>query len=666
MIKESLNKEIAKGTKSERKTFRDVITHYELARQDLDQRIPDWDKKDELFRSHIDEAKWPYNSVVFDPRVFTAIFEKTARLMANKPRGRMVPREGGDAIGAKINNELLSFQWDENERVDGSPMLAKWAMMDQNARKYGASFGLVKWHYETCKKKVDGKYKSQVFYDGPNFKPLVNRDCLPNPSYSTVKGWFQYRDYLTLSELEYTNDSARTEAVYKNLDLLRDAIEQDKAKGGDTRSSNWISKNKSIKGIEDTLGQDTTNKIIEVVTEYSKDRWITFAPKHGVILRDIENPYDHKQIPVVMLKYYPVDDDLYGLSEIEPVERLQRAINALLNQYMDNINISLYTPLKIRATGVQMHTIDFGPGKKWIMNDPSTDVIPFQTAGQGVQEFASTYRFLVSAMQEALGETSQGVSNVTGGQDKTATEIKDSAIQRNARDNYNQMFLSEALKKQMIFWHTMDKQLLFSDPSTQQKIIRIVGKDAIRFFKNAGMDEDTIDEETTNALAESEVPVDPMSMAQPNFPVDVDGETVPKMTMDPTGEMASIILEPDDLSGTYDYIPDIESMSIATDQAVIAAQKSMIDMSYNPQHQQAMAMDGYKVKIKELEEDFYEKLGMKDADKYFEKLPQGDPNAQPNAGAGVIPGQGLPGAMPDASMGAPGGMAQGQAQPIVS
>ncbi len=106
----------AKGTTDERKLFSKVIRHYEMAKQDLDSRIGDWDTKDELFRSYIDEANHPYNAVVFDPRVFTAIFEKTARLFANKPRGRMVPREGGDTLGAKINNELLSFQWDENEK----------------------------------------------------------------------------------------------------------------------------------------------------------------------------------------------------------------------------------------------------------------------------------------------------------------------------------------------------------------------------------------------------------------------------------------------------------------------------------------------------------------------------------------------------------------------
>src|SRR3990167_1678717 len=331
------------GTPAEQELFHEVESHYRMAKEDLDQRRTDWDKKDELFRSNIDETNWPFNSVIFDPRTFTAIIEKTARLFANKPRGRMVPREGGDTLGARINNELLAYQWDDNERVDALPMLAKWAFMDMNARKYGAAFALSKWHFERRIQKDSKDKKSKIWFDGPNFKPLINRDCLPNPAYSSIKNWFQHRDYLTVDELNNVNDTARADPIYKNLDLLLDQIKNSKTRGGDKRESNYLSKNKQIKGLDDYLGRDQSSefKVIELVTEYRDNRWITFAPHHGVIVRDTSN-YDHSQIPVVMLRYYPIDDDLYGFSEIEPIERLQRATNSLINQYFDAINQDLY------------------------------------------------------------------------------------------------------------------------------------------------------------------------------------------------------------------------------------------------------------------------------------------------------------------------------------
>lgn len=656
-----------------------------MAKQDLENRLSDWDTKDELFRSYIDESNWPYSSLVFDPRVFTFIFEKTSRQFANKPRGRMVPREGGDALGAKINNELLSFQWDENERLESWPMLAKWAMMDQNTRKYGASFALAKWHWE---KQVmadgevkDGKkqYKSKVWFDGPDFKPLTNRDCLPNPSYSTLKKWFQYRDYLTLEELQNTNDAARAKPIYKNLDLLRQSIREKDFKGGDTRTSNYQSRNRGIKDLDDYLGKDEYNKVIEIVTEYQPTRWVTFAPKHGVVLRDIPNPYDHGQIPVVMLRYYPIDDDLYGLSEIEPIERLQKAVNALLCQYLDTINMSLYTPLKVRSVGVQMHTLEFGPGKKWIMNDPATDVLPFDQTPTGVQEFTSTYRFMIGAMQEALGETSAATSNlVPGEQGKTATEVKDLAISRNARDNFNQIFLAEAIKKQMLFWHLMNRQFLFNDPREQQKVIRIVGKDAIRYFQQVGLDKTSVSDETGELLSQPEIAalnLNPEEFAQPIYPVQRGGETLPKFNVEPTGEVGSLILEPEDLSGEYDYIPDIQSMSLPDDKQILAAKKAVLEIVANQPITNALAMDQYKIKAKELLEDYLEDLGLKDADKYFEKLPAQQPmmgGVNPNVQVGQ-PGAGGPQTGPAnygnvanrGMVGGPQAMAGGQAGPVV-
>ena len=662
-----------KGTESERKTFSEVIRHYEMAKQDLDNRIVDFDKRDILFRSHIEESDWPYRALVFDPRVFTTLFEKTSRIIANKPRGRLVPREGGDALGAKINNEILDFQWEDNERVDNMPMIAKWQLMDMNARKYGASFAISKWHYQT---ELDDK-KIKVFFDGPNFRPLNNRDCLPNPSYSTIKNWFQYREYVTLDELMYTNDVARGKPVYKNLDSLRDTIRKEDIKGGDNRE--YTIKNKSIKNLTDFLGQDEVYKVVEIVTEMRTNRWITFAPKHGVVIRDIPNPYKHGQIPVVMLKYYPIDDDLYGLSEIEPIEKLQKAINALVCQYLDAVNMSLYAPLKINQTGgaVQMHTLTFGPGAKWLMNTPASDVMAFDQNITGVQEFTSTYRFLVSALQEAMGETSQGISNLAPGQaDKTATEIKDLALSRNARDNYNRIFLSEALKKQMMFWFKMNQQFLFSNEKGKSKILRITSKDAIKYFQNTGLDASGLDDGAIeNIVAAQDMPeeirpnINMEEMMQPLYPIETENGIENKMEVENDGSSAQLHLEPDDLSGNYDYIADVESMSIPNDGEILAAKEKTIALLLNPAAQQMLMAEQYKIKFKEYMEDYMEQLGAKDAGKYFEKIQQpmmGGVNVNPagqtgaetgGMGMGNVPSQGM--------VGNPQAVPNGQANPNI-
>ena len=651
-----------RGTPEEREIYWQVKRHYDLSREDLETRYTDWNKKDELFRSHINEKGWPYSAMVFDPRVFTAIFEKSARLLANKPKGRLVPREGGDALGAKINNALLDYQWDDAERVDGEPMLAKWARMDMNARKYGASFALCKWHFE---KRAIGKEKTQViWFDGPTFTPWNNRDVLHNPSYSSIRKWIQLREWVILEELQRVNDMARARPVYKNLDIIRDSLSKEARGGGDMRSTAWASRNLSIKGLQDFMGKDEVFKTFELVTEYRDDRWISFAPKYGVILRDIPNPYLHGRIPVVQLKYYPIDEDIYGLSEIEPVEKLQKALNALINQYLDAINMGLYTPIKVRTAAVQLHTLEFGPGKKWLMNDPTSDVLPYETSGAGIAEFAQTYRFIVGAMQEALGETSAAVSQMTPGEgERTATEINELSLQRNVRDNFNQLFLGEAIKDQMMFWHLMNQQFLF-DEQNKQRIVRIVGQDAVAFFEEMGLSEQGLTEETINRITSPEMEdiiTDPNfdinSMMEPLFPVATSEGTIPKMVMEEGGDMASIVVEPEDVAGVYDYIPDVRSMA-NPEPATVNALTQLMLLAKDPIAIQARMMDGQRLKLAELEKDLFELLGLKNADKYYER--SADVQAQ-QAGTGTaLPGQtptgvGQPGGVPEGTQAMAGG-----------
>ena len=50
---------------------------------------------------------------------------------------------------------------------------------------------------------------------------------------------------------------ARSKPIYKNLDILRDSLKRDEVqkKFADTRESNYMSKNKSLKGLQDFVGQ---------------------------------------------------------------------------------------------------------------------------------------------------------------------------------------------------------------------------------------------------------------------------------------------------------------------------------------------------------------------------------------------------------------------------
>lgn len=614
---------------SDQDLYTQVKDHYDLAEDETDKRRTgrgrigsiSFDEADELFRSWLDEKKWPYDALLVDPRTFTFIFEKTSRLFANKLRGRLIPREGSDVLASYINNELLNFQWDL--ATYGGSMMNKWALMDINARKYGASFALCKWRFE--------KNGEKVVYDGPEMRVLRNRDCLPDIAATSIEdcNWFQVRDYVTLQDLHQINDSSRGKPIYKNLDLLEVSMKKDEAAngtGGDTRSTNWISRNRTISGLtEDPIGRDRVFKTVEIVTEYRRDRWVTFSPRHGVILRDIKNPYENNELPIVMLRYYPIDDDLYGLSEIEPVKGLQKAINALLSQYVDEINQNMQKPVAI-GPGVKDHTLRWGPGARWRMNNPQTDIRIIETSSNAAAYFTTTYSALVAAMMTALGESSLGVSNIGRfNPEKTATEVQSLNAQRNARDSFNQQFLAEAIKRQMMLWHQMNQKMLFSDPTRKNYIIRIVGNEAIKYFQQLGLNQEGLsDEAARTALTQPNI--DPSAFSKPLAPVNINGEDVSKFQFDEKSRVGQLIVEPGDLQGNFDFIADVTSMSLGTDRDEKQGRSVAITaLLSNPNVLGMLNASGTRPKFKELFIQWLEDSGFKDAEKFFEDLPNQSP-----------------------------------------
>jgi hypothetical protein len=517
-------------------------------------------------------------------------------------------------------------------------MLQKWALMDINARKYGAAFGLCKWRYEK-----DGRGK--VIFDGNDMQVLNNRDIAHDLTANSVENcnWIQVRLYPTMDELERVNDS-RGKIIYKNLDELRQAIgrDSDEGSGGDSRSSALTSRNRAISKLEiDPYGKDKVFKSVEVVTEYRRDRWITFAPRHGIVLRDIRNPYDNYEIPITMLRYYVIDDDLYGLSEIEPIQGLQKAINALLCQYVDEINQNLYSPIAI-GPGVRQHTLEWGKGARWIMNNPLTDFRLVESKSNAAQFFNNTYSVLVAAMMNALGESSLGVSNLQPFQaDKTATEVKALQLQRNARDNYNQLMLADAMKRQLMLWHSMNQKLIFGEDSKKPYVIRIVGRDAIKYFVERGLHDIVLSEEAVKVLKtysevlgippeelQEKAGINPEDLSVPKYPVNVSEEKgkislKPKMTLSPGGEMAEILIEPEDVKGMYDFSVDVESMTVTADEERRQARQTAVSLLVsNPNILALLQQEGVKPKFKELFTTWLDDLGFSDAERYFEKSEQ--------------------------------------------
>jgi hypothetical protein len=617
--------------------FAEVNYHYTYGTQDMETRKLRKNGWDDIIKAYYGKlpANWPYLSKVVDPVIRTAQIEKTSRLFNGKLRGTVVPRESGDVVKSKIINAILDYSWD-NAQLGGS-MLEKWALMDTYTRLFGAAFGLCYW------RKTDD-------YDGVEFKVLDNRDVFVDYQANHVKNanWVQVREWRTLQDLK--NTTIDGENLYENLDELEKLMFAEYQ--GDRRDNRYTSMVKQLRGLEDRVGQDIYFKTVEVVTEYRKDRWITFTPRYGLILRDIENPLDSKIIPVVQLRYYQNGDDVYGESEFEAVLPIQRAINANLCAFQDQINFSLRPPIKVanNADGVRLDTIVYAPNALWLTGSTPNNIIEHQSGTQVVQQFSTTYQVLKSAFNTALGELSAGVSNVNPmATEKTATEVRATFTQMQSRDQYNQLFLSESLKDQMIIWIKLIQQFLFDDPTKYHIIYKITGMEILTELKKYALDDMEVPDEVTSQFADmiqqspDMVDQDMISTiieqtAIPSQPVNLTpnkrtGEFAPKMEMDKFGEFAVLRVEKSDITGNYDYIPDVKSMAVGTSEMMVNGRNQLLTILLNPAVNAQLQSEGDKIKVKDLIIAIAEDNGVKNAGKFFESVQTGA--GQPGMGGGL-------------------------------
>lgn len=631
----------------------EVMAHYQDWTEDRDVRMDrenGWNDILDAFFGRLPD-NWPYDSQVVDPRLRTTIVEKKARLTNSKLRGRTVPREGTDIIKARIQNALLDFQWDN--AGDGGSMNHKWGNMDQDTRLFGSCFGLVYWKYEEDVE--DGEKK--VIFNGNEFKVLDVRNVgLTHGDNVRNAKWVQVSDWVTMEELENEN-VIPGKPKYPGLEALKEAVD---STAQDKRDNNYVSRIKSIKGLEDRLGDDEAFPVLEIVTEYRRDKWITFSPKHNILLREIDNPYKHGKIPVVQLKYFPLSDDPWGESEVESVLPLWRAIQYTLNGYLDTMNIHMKPPLKVVEGQARMETIEWGPEATWIVNN--LDAIQEHSgSGDPLKYFQTTYSALVAAFNTAMGDASQGVGGVDPfNPDKTATEVRDIAAQRNVRDQDNQNALSDALKDMMMMWISNNQQFLFADENMQTYIMKIVGEKEFSFFKESGLADEGLDTQSTQTIADaimqlngevSDLQLQEMTNAgtTPRFPVVENPEEKnpeeliikPKMAIDDTGKEAELILTPDDLNGLIDYIPDVKSMAAGADSELRKARRDATDLLLNNQNVlQLLAQDGVRPNAKEILSETFEDAGTRDASRFFTNIEQPQ---NPNQGtpAPTSPAQGM-------------------------
>lgn len=612
---------------TEEKLAKEISEQFRISKLYLDPIHEKMNLQEELYRSFIDKNTYPNSARVFDPRVFRVIETITPRMVAQEPTGSFYPVEQGDMAVAHILNILLKYDWRRAE------MFPKLVMFVKSMLIFGTAFGRTYWDFRECEKtrmipkQVNGrmvwslkdKEKIKVTeFDGPNFEPLNIYDCFVDPNATSLHNmrWFIYRRFKTLEELKAENDTRGVE-YYKNLDQLEEAYDKKEQENRASSSiggqdTQWREHRRTMLGNQEFLGKDESNRDIVVLTRFTKEGWVDMCPEYGnLIIREVENPYFHSELPIIYAVDYAYPNELFGMGEIEPIERIQRAINAVLNQRLDNVQMTLNTMWKVRkGAGVDMHTLVSKPGNV-VTTDDMNGVEAIQVLDVTGATFVQTMNYLTSSLQNGSGITdyTMGVNNESNVANKTATGAK--LIQGEANAQFKlkiQMFSHMVIQK--IANHWKDLRIQFT---TEEQNLRIVGKTEVQKLLE------------TTELAKQDLNGNPIAPG--------DFETPAKMQLMDKGNFAFLKVFPEDIQpsivGDYDYIAQVSTEQITDPSTIQENFFTAIDKVMQQPWMQGLAQQGKTVNFELLTERMFEQLHIPlDMDNVITNLqPQGQ--AQP-------------------------------------
>lgn len=591
------------ATLAEQERIDEFQEQFALAKRYLDPVHKRMNEQEELYRSYLDPNNYPHTARVFDPRIFRVIETVTPRMVANEPTGSFYPQEAGDTATADILNALIKYDW---RRAEMFPKLVNFV---KSMLIFGTAFGRIYWDYRECEKprmipkEINGKLiwnpenREMVTYtefDGPNFEVLNIYDCFPDPNATNIHNmrWFIYRTFKTVKELKEENET-RGGKYYKNLDKLEKAIGK---KTGKTRAGTlpedmqFREHRRTMLSTQELTGQDESNPEVVVLRRFTGEHWTDYVPEYGIEIRHTPNPYFHGKLPVVYGVDYPYPGELYGMGEIEPVDRIQRAINAVLNQRLDNVQLVLRNMWKVKKNSdVDLHTLVSAPGNVITTGDMDAVepiVVPDVTGGTFVQ----TMNYLTAALQNGTGITDYtiGINNDSSVANKTATGTR--LIQQEANAQFKlkvQLFSHMVIERIANQWKDLRIQY-----TTEAQKLRIVGREDVKSLTE-GTDLAKIDME-----------------GAPIYPGDM--ETPAKLQLGRDDAFAFLNLLPEDIQpsivGDYDFIAAVSSDQLNDP---IALQENFfiaLEKVNNPQWVQGLAAQGQQLNYTGLTEKVFEKL----------------------------------------------------------
>lgn len=314
------NKDDTKKTKTT-----EIVEKVQSSEDFLGGYLDNWTRWYKLYRSYIDDSKWPTKTKIFNPYIFSAIETHTSKSISTKPDGEFRPNDSKATGDPEKIGQAFDHWWRKDKATFKGQSAFKKALM------YGSGMGRVLWKFRTGV--ISGQTK--IIDDRPTVRinRLEDGMCGFDPEADT---WEEVRFawekcYVTKREMEDWLKGPEKDSY--------DAKEIKKAIEAFDKSSETDSNTYRTEKLKTLDGKLTDNKIKKVECIYLEDYesgnvYTLIARKF--LVRQAPNPQPFERSFVFFIDTI-VPSEVLGMGEIEPVERLQHGLNLVQNQRRDNI-----------------------------------------------------------------------------------------------------------------------------------------------------------------------------------------------------------------------------------------------------------------------------------------------------------------------------------------
>ena len=415
-MEENKNREKYLHTAEDRELYAKIINHVNFSAKTEKKRRDRWEEIWRLWTQAKDSRIPRFRANSRLPIARTAVNTFAAFLSAKEPTFNVYPVGTEDFLKAQMAREVLQFQAKKTEILD---LKRRAKIMIKSACLFDVGIVKITWKTRTIEKETeDGKKEVGIVYDYPCIENVHTLDFFPDPYIGRMQD-----QQLTVERMVVPLEELRAD---RSLNIPVDF----KPTYSDAQSTSENSSGLNV--VDLTTGQgdaDTQNKV-EVYEAHTKTHIYVLVDPNGspFFAKKIKKPLDVVQYVKMDFEVEPVPNRFYGAGMISPNIDIHKAIDAVLNNIRDNVNILINPMYKVRrGARIDPRQLVSKPGG-------AIDVESMQDIDQLRTQDTTGSGFQMFSLLNSLYQSGTRVQSVRSGGSSEANTATEAEIQQQNAD----------------------------------------------------------------------------------------------------------------------------------------------------------------------------------------------------------------------------------------